>query len=100
MDELFDAHFDEDGKRLIYKLTPEQSAAIYRSIGEYLATADRAEGFDITFREEDDLTGKETTQIFKLDTTQTFTLYRRLGAYLQKRYPGSESLSPLHEIMI
>lgn len=100
MAELFDAHFVEEGKSFIYKLTPEQSATIYRSIGGYLATEDRPEGFDITFREVDGFTGKETTQIFKLESTDSFTLYRQLGTYLQKRYPGSESQSRLHEIVI
>lgn len=95
MDELFDAHFKEDGKCFTYRLTPDQSASIYTSIGESLASEESAEGYDISFREE--ASGVEKIQIFKLDRTDTFILYRLLGTYLQKRYPGNESPLQLHE---
>lgn len=94
MDELFDAHFQEGRKRFTYHLNAEQSASMYQGIGHYLATTQAAAGFDVVFDK-----GQSSERTFKLDATDTFTLYRRLGIYLQKRYPGSESLLHLREIV-
>lgn len=96
MEELFDAHFVVGSKRYTYRLDHEQSADIYQTIGHFISTGEGTDGFDLTFREAD-RRGNEICQTFRVDTTDTFTLYRRLGTYLQKRYPGSEPRLHLHE---
>lgn len=96
MDELFNVHFTEGNRHLTYLLTPQQSIAIYQAIGGYLATAEAAAGFDLEFTKSDPGEGECPKAIYKLDTADTFILYRRLGTYLQKRYPGSEPRLQVH----
>lgn len=96
MAELFDIHFAVLSKRFTYRLNHEHAADIYRTIGRFISTGEGSEGIDLTFREDDER-GEEKTQTFPIDPTDAFTLYRRLGMYLQKRYPDSEPQLHLHE---
>lgn len=98
MDDLFDAHFTVGHKRYTYRLNNEQSGTLYQTIGHFISTGEGAEGIDLTFTETTPH-GRELIQTFRIDTTDAFTLYRRLGTYLQKRYPGSEPRLHLHEAM-
>ena len=96
MEELFDAHFDVGNKRFTYRLNPEQAGEIYQRIGQFLATGEGSEGLDLTFGTTNRF-GEDVQQVFCVDTSDAFILYRRLGTYLQKRYPGSEPQFRLHE---
>ena len=98
MIELFDAHFVVGHRRYTYRLDQHQAAHIYQTIGHFISTGEGSDGFDLTFRETN-RRGEEVCQTFRVDTADTFTLYRRLGTYLQKRFPGSEPLIRLHEAM-
>jgi hypothetical protein len=96
VEELFDAHFTVGHKRFTYRLGHDQSAELYRRIGHFISTGEGTDGIDVTFHESG-RAGEDITQTFRIDTTDAFTLYRRLGTHLQKRYPGNESPIRLHE---
>jgi hypothetical protein len=91
LDELFDAHFIVGAKKFTYRLDHFQSAEIYRKIGLFISTGEGSEGLDLKFGD------NSIVKTFCLDTADAFTLYRRLGTYLQKRCPGNELPLRLHE---
>ena len=96
MDELFDAHFWVGHRQFTYRLGHDQAARIYQTLGSCISTGKGSEGIDLKFSDTDDL-DDATAKTFKIDSSDAFNLYRRLGTWLQKRYPGNGPLIQLHE---